>query len=151
MYSVRISNVHSVTTTAGRSNCAGSCCSTQKSRQCLFTGLHTIRSGGKPNTVKAGTETLKVRKFRILGEIPSKGNSLRYWTSANSGPKGEEKNTGNITVKKSLLLLLLLLMLMMMMWWRRWIYLLLWDLVKKIKYFVLFYLFLYRSPSAYSL
>lgn len=69
MYSVRISNVHSVTTTAGRSNCAGSCYRTQKSKQCLFTGLHTIRSGGQPNSVEAGIETVKVSKIPILGEI----------------------------------------------------------------------------------
>lgn len=143
-YLVRISNVDSVTTTAWSSNCAGSCCRTEKSRQCRFTGLHTIRWGGQPNTVEAGIGSLKVSTVRIPGEILSKGNSLRYWTSPNSGQTGEEENTRKITVKK-------LLIMMMMMWWQRWIYLLLWDLLKKIKYFDLFYLFLNLPSSAYSL
>jgi hypothetical protein len=109
MYLVRISSVESVTTTAGRSNCAASCCRTEKSRQCLFTGLHTTRSVGQRNTVEAAIETLRVSEVRIPGDtILRKGNSLRYRTSANSGQKGEEKNTVKITIKK-------LLMMMMMM------------------------------------
>jgi hypothetical protein len=125
MHLARISNVDSVTTTAGRSNCAGFCCRTENSWQCRFTGLHTIRSGGQPNNVEAGIQTLKVSKVRIPEEISSEGNSLRYWTSASSGQEEEEENTRKITIKK------LLGMMMMMMWWR--IYLLLWALLKKIK------------------